>query len=148
MGCITKTYNEEGIYGFWKGSSPNLTRAIVLAAFELSCYDEINKQLRRTGLIRDGEIQGVFLTALGSGFVASCVSNPIDVIKSRQMGQPVDAMGKGKLYSGMIDCAIKTVKQEGILALGKGFLPCWGRQGPRGVIVFVCMDLLKKWFPN
>ena len=90
------------LFGFWKGSSPNLTRAVVLAAFELSCYDEIKKQLKRTGIIEEGTISGVFLTSLGSGFVASCVSNPIDVIKSRVMGQPVDAEGKGKLYKGMI----------------------------------------------
>ena len=145
--CMQQIYRNEGVLGFWKGSLPNLTRAVVLAAFELTAYDEIKAQLMRTCLIKEGEVSGVFLTALGSGFIASCVSNPIDVIKSRVMGQPVDAHGKGKLYSGMVDCTLKTLRKEGAMALTKGFLPCWGRQGPRGVIVFVTMEQLNKWFP-
>ena len=120
MDCIGQTWKEEGLLGFWKGSGPNLTRAVVLAAFELSCYDEIKTQLKRTGLIKEGEVSGVFLTALGSGFVSACVSNPIDVIKSQVMGQPFDAnTGKGKLYTRMVDCTVRTVKQESLSALTK-----------------------------
>ncbi len=51
-----------------------------------------------------------------SGLVATAVSTPADVIKTRLMGQ--DAARP--LYSGPVDCLIKSVRQEGSLALYKG----------------------------
>jgi hypothetical protein len=36
------------------------------------------------------------------------------------MNQPLDANKRGKLYSGMIDCFVKTSKSEGVPALWKG----------------------------
>ena len=36
---------------------------ITQAAFELSCYDEIKMQLKKTGLIKEGEMSGVFLVS-------------------------------------------------------------------------------------
>jgi hypothetical protein len=46
----------------------------------------------------------------------------------------------------MIDCFGKTLKSEGFMALYKGFLPTWSRLGPRGVIIFMTMEFLKKNF--
>ena len=34
---------------------------------------------------------------------------------------------RGLLYSGSVDCLVKTVRQEGFLALYKGLLPIWTR---------------------
>ncbi len=50
---------------------------------------------------------GVFITACCTGFIASAVSNPFDVIKSRVMGQPVAPDGTPSLYKGVIDCCVK-----------------------------------------
>lgn len=37
---------------------------------------------------------------------------------------------RGTLYKSSIDCVRKTVKQEGFVALYKGFLPIWMRMAP------------------
>jgi hypothetical protein len=145
INCVTTIMREEGIFSFWKGCTPNLTRAIVLAAFELSCYDEIKLQLVNFGLVQPGSVSGVFISSCCVGFIASVVSTPFDVAKSRIMGQPTRSDGTGKLYSGMIDCFAQTIKKEGPFALMKGFLPCWARIGPRGVIIFMTMEQVKKW---
>ena len=39
-------------------------------------------------------------------------SSPFDVVKSRVMGQPLNPDGTGKLYSGMVDCFIKSSASE------------------------------------
>ena len=49
-------------------------------------------------------------------------------------------------YSGMVDCFGKTVANEGIGSLWKGFIPAWARVGPRVVIAFVTMEQLKARF--
>jgi hypothetical protein len=68
-----------------------------------------------------------------AGFFATVGCNPVDVIKNRLMSQPT---GEGRLYSGMLDCMAKTVRNEGVMALYKGFLPQWLRLGPWCMIMY------------
>merc|ERR1712025_1456888 len=85
-------------------------------------------------------------TAFVSGYVSTVASSPFDVVKSRVMGQPVDASGRGTLYSGMTDCFIKSVRNEGPMSLYRGFWPNFGRVVPRVTIVFIVMEQLKAHF--
>jgi hypothetical protein len=44
------------------------------------------------------------------------------------MNQPIDSgTGKGALYSGSLDCLVKTASTEGMLAIYKGFFAQWLR---------------------
>ncbi|EDQ88172.1 uncharacterized protein MONBRDRAFT_9512 [Monosiga brevicollis MX1] len=129
-----KTAQKEGIGALWKGLPPALVR-------------QVKQQLIKHELIVPGTVSGVLISSLASGLLCALTTSPLDVVKSRVMGQPVGANGHGLLYSGMVDCFVKSVRNEGILSLYKGFLPNWGRLGPRGVICFVTMEMLNKWFP-
>ncbi len=60
-----------------------------------------------------------------AGFVGATMACPADVVKSRMMNQPTDGRGRGLHYGGLWDCAAKCVRDEGLLALYKGFWPCW-----------------------
>uniref|UniRef100_A0A0D3C2X4 Uncharacterized protein n=2 Tax=Brassica TaxID=3705 RepID=A0A0D3C2X4_BRAOL len=51
------------------------------------------------------------------------------VIKTRVMNMKVEA-GETAPYKGAVDCALKTVRAVGIMALYKGFLPTVSRQAP------------------
>jgi hypothetical protein len=141
--CFFTIVREEGIFGLWKGVGPTMGRATVLAAAELSTYDEVKCQITRHRII---EQEGLLLhvtTAFISGFASTVVSSPFDVVKSRVMAQPLDSNGVGKLYSGMIDCFVKSIRQQGALSLYSGFWPNFGRVGPRVTIVFIVMEQLK-----
>eukprot|EP00040_Diaphanoeca_grandis_P005520 m.33195 g.33195 ORF g.33195 m.33195 type:complete len:299 (-) comp16772_c0_seq1:194-1090(-) len=142
--CLRKIVAQDGVAGMWRGSSPTIGRATVLAAVEMSSYDEVKSRLIKSGLVVPGTVLGVFVSSVASGFLCAVTTSPFDVVKSRVMGQPVGSDGKGKLYSGMIDCFRKSIQQEGVLSLWKGFLPNWGRLGPRGVICFITMEQLNK----
>ena len=52
-------------------------------------------------------------SGLGAGFVACCVGSPVDVVKSRVMGDSVGA------YKGFLDCVTKTMANEGPMAFYK-----------------------------
>eukprot|EP00038_Savillea_parva_P019172 m.26681 g.26681 ORF g.26681 m.26681 type:complete len:298 (-) comp4337_c0_seq1:1899-2792(-) len=145
MDCMRQIYAEKGITGMWRGSGPTIGRATVLAAVEMSSYDEIKQQLLSRDLIEDKTASGVFVCAVASGFFCAVFSSPFDVVKSRVMGQPVGPDGAGKLYSGMIDCFVKSARNEGVLSLWKGFFPNWARLGPRGVICFLVMEGLNSY---
>jgi len=137
---------EDGVTGLWRGAGPTVGRATALAAVEMSSYDHIKTFLIKQNIIVPGTASGVFVTAVCSGFCCAVATSPLDVVKSRVMGQPVGPDGVGELYKGMVDCFVKSVKGEGILSLWKGFLPNWGRLGPRGVICFLVMEGLNETF--
>ena len=49
-------------------------------------------------------------------FFSSIISNPFDVMKSRILNQPKN----NPMYKSATDCFIKTINNEGVLALWKG----------------------------
>lgn len=71
-----------------------------------------------------------------AGFVATIVSSPFDVVKTRLMSSP-DA------YKGVVNCFSRTLKEEGPLAFYKGFIPNVTRIGSWACICFVSMEQIK-----
>lgn len=53
--------------------------------------------------------------------------------------------GKGLTYKHGLDCLLKTVQSEGVLALYKGGGTHYARLGPHIVLVFVFLEQFKKW---
>lgn len=138
---MARIAREEGVLGLWKGTGPTCARATALAAAELATYDHIKHMLLQSGLLSEG--LGLHaVTAMAAGFVGALACNPFDVAKSRMM----NAHAAGVTYKGMADCMMRTVRQEGVASLWKGFLPAWARVGPRVVIIFVCMEQFSRTF--
>ena len=47
---------------------------------------------------------------------------------------------RGSPSAGPIDCAVKTVRAEGPLALYKGFVPAYARLGPWQLVFFLTFE--------
>lgn len=140
--AIARMSKQEGVASLWRGSSLTVNRAMIVTASQLASYDQIKEAILKRGAMEDG--LGTHVTAsFAAGFVASVASNPVDVIKTRVMNMKVEA-GKAPPYSGAIDCAMKTVRAEGVMALYKGFIPTISRQGPFTVVLFVTLEQVRK----
>ncbi len=124
--CLAGTQTE-GVLGLWQGVSPAIQRAIVVNAAELATYDHVKQMLVDTGHFDASSSTTFFTASFMAGFFSALASSPVDVIKNRLMSQE---SGQKRMYSGMIDCAVKTVKKEGALSLYRGFIPNWFRLGP------------------
>jgi len=143
--CFMKIVKADGVAALWTGVGPTVGRATALAAAELATYDEVKTQLLQTGMFTPGLLVTA-ITSFASGYVSTVASSPFDVVKSRVMGQPLNPDGSGKLYSGMVDCFVKSSQSEGMMSLYNGFWPNFGRVVPRVMIVFLVMEQLKKNF--
>ena len=87
-----------------------------------------------------------FASSILSGFYTSLAMNPFDTIATRMFNQGIDAKtGKGLLYKNLIDCFIKTVRVEGIMALYKGFTANYMRIAPHTILNLTFWDLFKNW---
>ncbi|KAM3283174.1 mitochondrial uncoupling protein 5 [Capsicum chacoense] len=140
--AITQMSKSEGVTSLWRGSSLTVNRAMLVTASQLASYDQFKEMILEKGLMKDG--LGTHVTAsFAAGFVAAVASNPIDVIKTRVMNMKVEP-GMVPPYSGALDCAMKTIKAEGPMALYKGFIPTISRQGPFTIVLFVTLEQVRK----
>lgn len=123
--AVAKIARTEGVPSMWRtGVIPNMNRATIITVGQLAAYDQC-KEL----LISYGATEGIpthFSASFMAAFIASVLSNPVDVAKTRLMNQ------KGKagevMYKGTIDCVSSIVRSEGPLALYKGFGATFARQ--------------------
>ena len=117
-------------------------RAMVLNGTKMACYDVIKQKVKKSGAIPAG-LATDFIAAFSAGFFMSITVTPFDMIRTRLMNQGV---GSDKLYNGFVDCVVKVVKNEGILALYSGFIPVWARFAPTTTIQLVLFEQLKPLF--
>lgn len=127
--AFVKTVQESGVRGLFKGVVPNAQRAALVNLGDLTTYDTTKQFLLRHTTLHDGTVVHV-MGSLCAGFVAAVLGTPADTIKTRIMNQPVDVHGRGVFYKSTFECASLTVRNEGFMALFKGFVPNWLRMAP------------------
>lgn len=142
--ALARIVRQEGVFSLWRGSSLTVQRAMVVAASQLATYDQVKEGLIHRQRMRDGVVVHVMSSCI-AGLMAALTSNPVDVVKTRIMNMRTD-QGRLPLYKGALDCVIKTVKAEGVLALYKGFVPTVMRQGPYTIVLFVTLEQIRKLF--
>ncbi|XP_058099960.1 mitochondrial uncoupling protein 5-like [Magnolia sinica] len=140
--AIRRMAKQEGVTSLWRGSSLTVNRAMIVTASQLATYDQVKEMVLEKGLMNDG-IGTHVAASFAAGFVAAVASNPVDVIKTRVMNMRVGE-GEKPPYAGALDCAVKTVRSEGAMALYKGFVPTISRQGPFTVVLFVTLEQVRK----
>lgn len=135
---------EEGVGGLYRGASATVGRAATCACVELVTYDEFKGAFIRAPWWPWGDAFAThFAASMVAGFLSTCASNPIDVVKSRLMNQPTDAAGRPTLYSSPLHCVRATVAAEGLSGLYAGFWPSYIRLGPHTMIIFVTVEQVR-----
>jgi len=135
LGSITR---EEGVGALWRGCAPTVVRAMIVTASQFAAYDQIKEYMIARGA---SDNPATHISAgFCAGFVASCTSTPVDTIKTRLMNS-----NPGQ-YKGPVDCLLQTVRNEGPMAVYKGFVPTFVRQAPYLVVMFVTLEQLKGFF--
>lgn len=142
--ALVQMVTNEGLGSLWTGSSLAIQRAMIVTACQLATYDHVKENLvLHAPLLRGNALALCFVASFSAGFVASLASNPIDVVKTRIMHMNSTSRGRSKPYNNALDCALKTIRAEGGLALYKGFLPTLTRQAPFTVVLFLTLERIR-----
>jgi len=129
---------EQGIGGFYRGLSANVSRACVLNGTKMACYDKFK------GLVTDytgwgrKDPRGQFCSSVAAGFFMTCTVAPFDMVRTALMNQPVDK----KIYTGFVHAARTIITTDGPLSLWRGFIPIWARFAPSAVIQLITFETL------
>lgn len=137
--ACSKIARSEGLLSMWRtGVVPNMNRATIITVGQLAAYDQCKELLVSNFGMKEG-IPMHFAASFMAAFIASAMSNPVDVAKTRLMNQPI---GK-EIYTGTMNCMTTMVKTEGALSLYKGFAATFARQCPYVVITWLSVEQLK-----
>lgn len=139
--ALVRMVRGEGLGSLWRGSALTVNRAMIVTASQLATYDQTKEAILARKALPDGLPTHV-AASFAAGLVAAVASNPVDVIKTRVMNMKVEK-GAAPPYTGAIDCAVKTMKAEGPMALYKGFIPTVSRQGPFTIVLFVTLEQVR-----
>ncbi|XP_015950341.1 mitochondrial uncoupling protein 1 isoform X1 [Arachis duranensis] len=135
LNAYSTIVKQEGIAALWTGLGPNIARNAIINAAELASYDQVKQTILKLPGFSDNVVTHL-LSGLGAGFFAVCIGSPVDVVKSRMMGD--------SSYKSTLDCFLKTLKNDGPFAFYKGFIPNFGRLGSWNVIMFLTLEQTKK----
>ncbi|KAL5146638.1 Mitochondrial arginine transporter BAC1 [Glycine soja] len=113
--CTARILKTEGIKGLYKGATPSFVGMAVEGSLFFGIYSQTKVYLQ--GGVQSGEPrpQVIIPSAAFSGAIISFVLGPTDLIKCRMQIQGTDSLvPKSSRYSSPLDCALKTVKAEGV----------------------------------
>ncbi|KAI1291506.1 Mitochondrial oxaloacetate carrier protein [Mortierella claussenii] len=147
LDALRHIYKSEGLRGLYRGVDASMMRTGAGSSVQLPLYDVVKQKMITVAGLENGALcHG--LSSLISGFFLCIVMNPFDIISTRMYNQapdPVTGRG-GMLYKSPVDCAIKTIKAEGVQALYKGFTAHYLRIGPHTIFTFVFMEQVRALF--
>uniref|UniRef100_A0A1B0AZ08 Mitochondrial 2-oxoglutarate/malate carrier protein n=1 Tax=Glossina palpalis gambiensis TaxID=67801 RepID=A0A1B0AZ08_9MUSC len=136
--ALVRIHQEEGIKGLWTGCLPTVGRAMVVNMCQLASYSQFKSALHNSRLQMDGILLHACASCM-SGLLTSVASMPLDIAKTRLQNMKTPPDGKPE-YSGSIDVLIKVAKNEGVLALWKGFTPYLLRICPHTILTLVFLE--------
>ena len=134
--ALSRISKAEGVSALWQGSYPTIIRAMATNFGQLAVFSESKAQLAKTRL---SELNRTIAASAIAGFFAAFFSLPFDFLKTRlQRG--------GGSYTGMLYCAVKVARGEGILRFYRGFGTYLARIAPHSIITLIIADSLKAAF--
>lgn len=139
--AISRVIRQEGFTSLWVGAGPTITRCISLNMAQLTTYSQAKEELLKLSAFDDNIITHLSASMI-SGLVATAVSTPFDVAKTRIQQ---DSLGE---FKGMGDCLLQTCRKEGVLSMWKGFVPAYFRLAPQTVLVFVFLEQLTQGYTS
>nr|XP_044994710.1 calcium-binding mitochondrial carrier protein SCaMC-1 isoform X2 [Jaculus jaculus] len=119
---------EGGIFSLWRGNGVNVFKIAPETSLKIGAYEQYKKSLSFDGA-QIGVLQRFIAGSLAGATAQTCIY-PIEVIKTRL------AVGTTGEYSGVVDCARKLLKQEGIRTFFKGYVP-----NLLGIVPYAGIDL-------
>jgi len=141
--ALFRMYREEGLTTLWRGAIPTMSRAMVVNIAQLSTYSQAKEYVYATGYFGQGTLAN-FISAMISGIVTVSASMPVDIAKTRIQNMKIKH-GKPE-FKGAMDVIMKISRKEGPLALWKGFVPAYLRQGPMTVLTLLIFDQFNSLF--
>lgn len=141
---------QEGILALYRGWLPSVIGVVPYVGLNFAVYETLKDlAVKQNGLKSDRELSSSLRLAAGgiAGTIGQTVAYPFDVVRRRLQVSGWDGAknlhaegGHAVRYTGMVDCFVRTAKEEGMGALFKGIVPNYVKVIPSIAIAFVVYE--------
>jgi solute carrier family 25 carnitine/acylcarnitine transporter 20/29 len=143
LDCAKKLYRSGGIRSLYQGFTITLCRDIPASSLYFVIWELFVQHYTKDKPTRHSLGMLEMMLAGGvTGTVGWFLVYPIDVIKTRIQ---IDGIGE-KSYSGIVDCARKSFKEEGPRVFFKGLTPTLVRAFPANAVIFLVYAKINSFF--
>jgi len=136
---------EEGLRGVYRGLLPTCLKQGCNQAVRFTVFNNLKKTLQGESKRELAPYESLAIGGI-AGFVSVYATMPFDVVKTRMQGL------EASQYKSSLDCGVKVVKNEGVLALWKGTTPRLARVMCSSGLIFTffehTMRVLNYYFPE
>ncbi|XP_064883812.1 probable mitochondrial glutathione transporter SLC25A40 isoform X1 [Oncorhynchus nerka] len=146
---IHSAVRNEGWRSLWRGWGPTLLRDVPFSAMYWYNYEKGKVWLCKHNNIREPTFAITFISGAVSGSIASIVTLPFDVVKTRRQVEigELQAMNlSSKASSSTLSVMTKIVAENGVGGLFVGFLPRVIKVAPACAIMISCYEFGKAFF--
>lgn len=132
---LLRVRREEGFRRLFSGVEAAASRGFLMTVGQVAFYEQIKAVLLQTGYFSD-DPRLHFVASLLAGGMATLLTQPIDVVKTRLMnGAPGE-------FKGALD-VVRVTAQLGPQGFFKGFVPAFARLGPHTILTFLLLEQLR-----
>lgn len=135
---LLRVNREEGFRRLFSGASTATSRGFLMTIGQIAFYDQTKAIMLSSGYFVD-DPRTHFLASLIAGAIATTLTQPLDVLKTRAMNATPGQ------FNGLYDLFKYTAKL-GPLAFYKGYVPAFVRLGPQTILTFVFLEQLRMNF--
>ena len=139
--ALSVTLKSEGVRGLWKGYTVTLLRDVPFSAIYWGVYEALRP--------KEFNFQQNFISGAVSGTIASTITLPMDVIKTRlqiDLGEKlVKGNGKNNTLKSL-SIAKEIVKNDGVKGLFSGLTPRLVKVAPACAIMISSYEYCKLYF--
>ncbi|KAI4456344.1 mitochondrial dicarboxylate carrier-related [Holotrichia oblita] len=132
---LWRVLTQEGFTKLFAGASMATGRAVLMTVGQLSFYDQVKIMLLQTPYFQDN-LQTHFTASLTAGAIATTLTQPMDVLKTRAMN------AKPGEFKSLWHIVSYTAKL-GPLGFFKGYVPAFFRLAPHTIITFIFFEQLR-----
>ncbi|KXH62687.1 mitochondrial carrier protein [Colletotrichum salicis] len=136
IGAVWVIVREEGIRGLWSGLTPVLCKQGTNSAVRFTTFAMLQERVAARWPQLEGGVGSTLVLGGISGVFTVYASMPFDNIKTRM--QSVQSIGAR--YSGMMDCAARILRSDGVTAFWRGTSPRLVRLTLSSGITFTVYD--------
>ncbi|KAG0339594.1 hypothetical protein BG004_006752 [Podila humilis] len=133
---IKSIIKAEGLGGIYRGVVPVMARQGANSAVRFGVYSTLSDMVK-SRLPQGTPVPAAYTFGIGAfaGIVTVYTTMPLDVVKTKMQG-----LNAKELYGGVVDCAWKVFKNEGVLSFWRGATPRLARLIMSGGIVFTVYE--------
>jgi len=142
VNTITKIVQQDGFLTLFRGLTPALIGIVPYCAIDLGVYNTLKDLYAKRNPNKTPGIITVLSCGAISSTSAQLASYPLGLVRTRLQAQGM--RGRPILYHGMMDCFVKTIKNEGFVGLYKGIVPNLLKAVPAISISYSIYEITRK----